>query len=114
MASNLSTFGSGSIPPRARDPHLGDRDQLAADPDLFGCVVAIPRLTRPAVTRSPARGDTSHNEREPSSPPGDQSLNDLGDDVAIGKASFEREKGRYRRQRNDPGQGLAARENSIR
>src|SRR6266849_7427632 len=77
-------------------------------------IVAIPRLTRPAVTRSPARGDTSHNEREPSSPPGDQSLNDLGDDVSIGKASFEREKGRYRRQRNDPGQGLAARENSIR
>src|SRR5258706_16218051 len=34
-------------------------------------------------------------------PLSDQSLNDLGDDVAMGKASFEREKDRYRRQRND-------------
>src|SRR5260370_3950694 len=44
----------------------------------------------------------------------DQSLNDLGDDVAMGKASFEREKDRYRRQRNDPVYGLASRHNSIR
>jgi len=32
----------------------------------------------------------------------------------MGKASFEREKDRYRRQRNDPVYGLASRQNSIR
>src|SRR5216684_2664322 len=41
-------------------------------------------------------------------PRSDQSLNDLGDDVAMGKASFERGKERYRRQGKDPVHGLAA------